>query len=134
VVIFVYGYKIKPIKDGQFCIPYLAVVDLMGAVICSLVGLSMTLMPVMYDLAILCKTGWLLATIATIMSVFMLVIIAIQCYIKVCTQKAHIVTLKWKRSFMGFILYPYTNITTLELKGIGHHQGMKMYHSTNHER
>jgi predicted amidohydrolase len=55
----------------------------------------MTLMPVMYDLAILCKTGWLLATIATIMSVFMLVIIAIQRYIKVCTQKAHIVTLKW---------------------------------------
>jgi hypothetical protein len=37
-------------------------------------------------------------------------------------------------SFMGFILYPYTNITTLELKGIGHHQGMKMYHLTNHER
>jgi hypothetical protein len=28
VVIFVYGYKIKPIKDGQFFIPYLAVVDL----------------------------------------------------------------------------------------------------------
>jgi hypothetical protein len=37
-VIFVYGYKIKPIKDGQFFIPYLAVVDLMRAVICSLVG------------------------------------------------------------------------------------------------
>jgi hypothetical protein len=99
-VIFVYGYKIKPIKDGQFFIPYLAVVDLMRAVICSLVGPSMTLMPVMYDLAILCKTGWLLATIATIMSVFMLVIIAIQRYIKVCTQKAHIVTLKWKRFMM----------------------------------
>jgi hypothetical protein len=73
---------------------------LMRAVICSLVGPSMTLMPVMYDLAILCKTGWLLATIATIMSVFMLVIIAIQRYIKVCTQKAHIVTLKWKRFMM----------------------------------
>ena len=72
----------------------------MRAVICSLVGPSMTLMPVMYDLAILCKTGWLLATIATIMSVFMLVIIAIQRYIKVCTQKAHIVTLKWKRFMM----------------------------------
>jgi hypothetical protein len=37
-------------------------------------------------------------------------------------------------SFWGFILYPYTNITTLELKGIGHHQGMKMYHSTTRLR
>lgn len=100
LVIFVYGYKIKPITDGQFFIPYLAVVDLMGAVICSLFGLSTTLMPVMYDLDILCKTGWLLATIATFMSVFMLVIIAIQRYMKVCTQKAHILTLKWKRFMM----------------------------------
>lgn len=104
LVIFVYGYKIKPIKDGQFFIPYLAVVDLMGAVICSLFGLSITLMPVMYDLDILCKTGWLLGTIATFMSVFMLVIIAIQRYMKVCTQKAHILTLKWKRFMMMLAL------------------------------
>ena len=94
LVIFVYGYKIKHIKDGQFFIPYLAVVDLMGTVICSLFGLSMTLMPAMYDLDILCKAGWLLGTITSIMSVFMLVIIAIQRYMKVCTQKAHILTLK----------------------------------------
>jgi hypothetical protein len=100
LVIFVYGYKIKHIKDGQFFIPYLAVVDLMGTVICSLFGLSMTLMPAMYDLDILCKAGWLLGTITSIMSVFMLVIIAIQRYMKVCTQKAHILTLKWKRFLM----------------------------------
>lgn len=104
LVIFVYGYKIKHITDGQFFIPYLAVVDLMGAVICSLFGLSITLMPVMYDLDILCKTGWLLGTIATFMSVFMLVIIAIQRYMKVCTQKAHILTLKWKRFMMMLAL------------------------------
>lgn len=104
LVIFVYGYKIKHITDGQFFIPYLAVVDLMGAVICSLFGLSTTLMPVMYDLDILCKTGWLLGTIATFMSVFMLVIIAIQRYMKVCTQKAHILTLKWKRFMMMLAL------------------------------
>lgn len=102
LVIFVYGYKLRLIKDGQFFIPYLAAVDLMGAVICYLFGLSMTLMPVTYDFDILCKTGWLLGTITTFMSVFMLVIIAIQRYMKVCTQKANILTLKWKRFTMIF--------------------------------
>jgi hypothetical protein len=67
----------------------------------------MTLMSVMYDLAILCKTGWLLATITTIMSVFLLVIIAIQRYMKVYTQKAHCVTLKWKR-FMMILVKKYS--------------------------
>jgi hypothetical protein len=30
-------------------------------------------------------------------------------------------------SFMGFILYPYTNITTLELKGICRHGWFMVY-------
>jgi hypothetical protein len=33
-VIFVYGFKMKTIKDGQYFIPRLAVVDLLGSIVC----------------------------------------------------------------------------------------------------
>ncbi|CAC5413086.1 unnamed protein product [Mytilus coruscus] len=88
----------KTIKDGQYFIPYLAVADLLGSVICSLFGLSMTLMPLTYEFDVLCKSGWLLGSATTCMSIFLLVSIAIQRYLKVCRRKGPMMTLKWKKT------------------------------------
>ncbi|CAC5413088.1 unnamed protein product [Mytilus coruscus] len=73
----------KTIKDGQYFIPYLDVADLPGNVICSLFGLSMTLMPLTYEFGVLCTSGWLLGSTTTFMSIQ-----HIQRYLKVCRRKA----------------------------------------------
>ncbi|XP_071168803.1 cholecystokinin receptor-like [Mytilus edulis] len=111
LVIYIYGFKMKTIKDGQYFIPYLAVADLLGSVICSLFGLSMTLMPVTYEFDVLCKCGWLLGSATTCMSVFLLVTIAIQRYLKVCRRKGYILTLKWKKVVMICSLFLSVVIT-----------------------
>ncbi|CAC5413089.1 unnamed protein product [Mytilus coruscus] len=90
----------KTVKDGQYFIPYLAVADLLGNIICSLFGLSMTLMPITYEFDALCKFGWLLATWTFFLSVFLLVTIAIQRYLKICRRKGPKMTLKWKKIIM----------------------------------
>ncbi|XP_076081673.1 uncharacterized protein LOC143052480 [Mytilus galloprovincialis] len=97
LVIYIYGFKMQNVKDGQYFIPYLAVADLFASVICSLFGLLTTLMPLTYEFDILCKFGWLLSSGTTFMSVFLLVSIAIQRYMKVCRRKGTMMTLKWKR-------------------------------------
>lgn len=57
LVIYIYGFKMQNVKDGQYFIPYLAVADLFASVICSLFGLLTTLMPLTYEFDILCKFG-----------------------------------------------------------------------------
>ncbi|CAC5413091.1 unnamed protein product [Mytilus coruscus] len=105
LVIYIYGFKMKNIKDGQYFIPYLAVADLLGSVICSLFGLSMTLMPLTYEFDALCKCGWVLGTATTVMSIFLLVTIAIQRYLKICRRKGPMMTLKWKKIIMMCALF-----------------------------
>ncbi|CAG2211527.1 unnamed protein product [Mytilus edulis] len=100
LVIYVYGFKMKNINDGQYFIPYLAVADLLGSVICPLFGLSMTLMPLTYEYDALCKLGWVFGSVTTLMSIFLLVTIAIQRYLKICRRKGPRMTLRWKKILM----------------------------------
>ncbi|VDI47818.1 Hypothetical predicted protein [Mytilus galloprovincialis] len=100
LVVYIYGFKRKTIKDGQYFLPYLAVANLLESIICSLNGLAMTLMPLTNEFDILCKCGGLLGSAIICMGVCLLVMIAIQRYLKVCRPNGPIMTIKWRKIIM----------------------------------
>lgn len=95
-VIFVYGFKMKTIKDGQYFIPCLAVVDLLGSIVCPIFGLTTTLMPVTYSVDIVCKIGKFLSSSLIFISVFLLFTIGFQRYNKICRGSGPTTTKKKK--------------------------------------
>ncbi|XP_052090674.1 uncharacterized protein LOC127727234 [Mytilus californianus] len=105
LVAYIYGFKKKTIKDGQYFLPYLAVADLLGSIICSLNGLAMTLMPLTNEFDLLCKFGGLLGSAIICMSACLLIMIAIQRYLKVCRRKGPVMTLKRRKAIMICALF-----------------------------
>lgn len=101
-VIFVYGFKMKTIKDGQYFIPRLAVVDLLGSIVCPIFGLTTTLMPVTYSADIVCKMGRFLSSSLIFVSVFLLFTIGFQRYNKICRGNGP-TTNKKKRILVVFV-------------------------------
>ncbi|XP_061164947.1 cholecystokinin receptor type A-like [Saccostrea echinata] len=96
-VIFIYGLKIKGNKEERYFIPFLATADLCASLVCASFGIAQNMMQATFDNEPLCKTWWFFAGSTTLISVFLLIIIAVHRYLKVCKPLGKQMTLKWKR-------------------------------------
>lgn len=97
LVILVYVFRMKKKKDDRYFIPYLAVVDLLACVCRSCLELAMNLNPVRFRGRALCKIVWFPTNVTAIMSIFLLLAIALQRYLKVCRPFGTQMTQGWKR-------------------------------------
>ena len=99
LVIAIYGLKLRGAKERYF-IPYLALVDLLA--VCETAGfnISYNFRAVNYDNKELCRWSSFFGFLTVILSTFLLLVIAIQRYLKICKPFAKQMTLKWKRMAM----------------------------------
>ncbi|XP_062615019.1 cholecystokinin receptor-like [Saccostrea cucullata] len=108
-VIFIYGFKmkgnkIKGNKEERYFIPFLATADLCASLVCASFGIAQNLMQATFDNEPLCKTWWFFAGLTTLISVFLLIVIAVHRYLKVCKPLGKQMTLKWKWFALGLCL------------------------------
>lgn len=96
LVIFIYNYKLSKKKDDRYFIPILAANDLVACIVGASYALSLNLLPVKFTNDILCKVLWYFSESTTISSGFLLIVIAVQRYLKVCKPLITF-TLRWKQ-------------------------------------
>lgn len=97
LVIFIYGFKMTGNKEDRYFIPFLAIADLLAALICSSFGIAQNMMQATFENDYLCKSWWFFAAFTTLTSVFILLIIAVHRYLKVCHPLGKQMSLQWKR-------------------------------------
>lgn len=95
-VIYFYSFRLNSKKDNRFFIPWLAVVDLCACVIASSFALSLNIWPINFRGDAACKLLWFFTESITLTSGFMLLVIAIQRYLKVCRPFGRQMEFKWK--------------------------------------
>lgn len=117
LVIFIYIFKLKK-KDDRYFIPVLATMDLTACSVGSSYALALNLLPAKFTSDILCKVLWYFSQATTISSGLLLVVIAVQRYLKVCKPMLSL-TLRWKRIaiFLCFITSSIFSIPTLFFYG-----------------
>lgn len=104
-VVIVYSFKMRSKTDDRFFIPYLAVVDLLACTTRSSFELAMNLLPVNFRGSILCKVLWFPTNVTSFSSMFLLLTISLQRYLKVCRPFGKQMTLRWKRVALGVTLF-----------------------------
>ena len=97
VVLFIYHGKFKTYTEWRFFIPILALADLIACVVNCACHLSETMYPVMYNSDIGCKINRYLCRITTGTSIFLLLLIAIFRYLKICKHSQRQMYLKWQK-------------------------------------
>ncbi|CAC5396156.1 unnamed protein product [Mytilus coruscus] len=97
IVVLVYAFRMNKKKDDRYFIPFLAVVDLLACVCRSSLELAMNFNPVRFQGSVLCKAVWFPTNVTAIASIFLLLVIAIQRYLKVCRPFGLQMTLACKR-------------------------------------
>lgn len=97
LVIYVYFLRFKTFSENRFFIPSLAVIDLIACVANCSVQLSEELARYVYKSDIDCKFGRYLCLTTTLVSIFTLLIIAIDRYLKICRPFGRQLSLKWKK-------------------------------------
>lgn len=103
-VVVVYNFKMKSKRDDRYFIPYLAVVDLLACTTRSSFELAMNLLPVNFRGSILCKVLWFPVNVTSFSSMFLLLTISLQRYLKVCRPFGKQMTIKWKRFALAVTL------------------------------
>ena len=84
-VLYIYLKKFKSYSDGRFFIPVLAVADMLACIVNCSLHLSITTSPLSYPSGNLgCKIGQYLSVATTATSIFILLLIAIDRYLKIC--------------------------------------------------
>ena len=97
-VIYINNYKItKTCSGNRFFISVLAVVDMISCVVNCSCHLSEVALPVMYNSDIGCKIERYLCMTTTGTSIFILLLIAIYRYIKICKPFGRQMTAKWRK-------------------------------------
>lgn len=84
LVLFVYGLKMKKQSENRYFIPVLAVSDLLSCIVCVILGFSNSLMQVTFSDATFCVSFSYLSFALIYNTIFILMIIAVHRYIKVC--------------------------------------------------
>lgn len=97
IVVFVYTVRLGGEGEGRYFVPYLALVDAFSVSFSAGFNLSFNLFPVNYNDETLCKCGWFLGYLTTVMSVLLLPVIAVQRYLKICKPLGRQMSLPWKR-------------------------------------
>ncbi|KAK3085698.1 hypothetical protein FSP39_007430 [Pinctada imbricata] len=82
-VIYVYRKRFSRKNNDRYFIPILAAIDLFGSVICGSFGIALNMMQATFYNDSLCKTWWFFAAFITYESQLLLVVIAVQRYLKV---------------------------------------------------
>lgn len=96
LVIFIYSYKLSKKKDDRYFIPILAASDLVACTVGASYALALNLLPAKFTNDILCKVLWYFSESTTISSGLLLIVIAVQRYIKVC-KPLRTFTTRWKQ-------------------------------------
>lgn len=104
IVITVYSYKMKKRRDDRFFIPHLAVADLLACTTRSSFELAMNLLPVNFRGSTLCKVLWFPTNVTSFSSMFLLLTISGQRYLKVCRPFGKQMTLRWKKAALVLTL------------------------------
>nr|XP_011446351.1 cholecystokinin receptor [Crassostrea gigas]XP_034308521.1 cholecystokinin receptor [Crassostrea gigas]XP_034308526.1 cholecystokinin receptor [Crassostrea gigas] len=102
-IIFIYNFKMKGYKDDRYFIPILAVVDILACMFSTWFALTVNIFPVMFPDDVLCKCLLYMNYLATQSSIFLLVVISIQRFLKICRPFQKQMTLYWKRVSLGVI-------------------------------
>ncbi|XP_061166727.1 cholecystokinin receptor-like [Saccostrea echinata] len=110
-IIFIYNFKMKGYKDDRYFIPILAVVDMLACAFSTWFALKVNIFPVMFPDDVLCKCLLYVNYLATQSSIFLLVVISIQRFLKICRPFQKQMTLYWKR----FSLVTISLVTTIIL-------------------
>lgn len=97
VVIYIYGLRLHAKNAGRYFIPYLAVADLLALVISAELHTVSNSTPVTYKFETFCKWNFVAALFVTVYSISILLIIAVQRYLKVCKPFGGQMTLFWRR-------------------------------------
>ena len=109
IVLFIYLKKFKANSDGRFFIPVLAVIDMIACILNSTFHVSETLLPVMFESDIRCKIAWFSGMTAAEASIFTLLIIAIDRYMKICRPFGRQLSLRAKKlSILSVVLISLT--------------------------
>ncbi|XP_022330772.2 phe13-bombesin receptor-like [Crassostrea virginica] len=83
MVIYIYNFRMKGSRDDRYFIPHLAVMDLCACVVGAGYAIALNILPLKFNGNELCKALWFLTQSTTMCAAFMLVVIAIQRYLKV---------------------------------------------------
>lgn len=110
-IIFIYNFKMKGYKDDRYFIPILAVVDMLACAFSTWFALTVNIFPVIFPDDVLCKCLLYVNYLATQSSIFLLVVISIQRFLKICRPFQKQMTLYWKR----FSLVTISIVTTIIL-------------------
>ncbi|XP_048731244.1 phe13-bombesin receptor-like [Ostrea edulis] len=83
IVIYVYIFRMKGQRDDRYFIPHLALMDLCACVVGAGYAMALNILPLRFQGNEICKILWFASQATTMCSAFMLVVIAIQRYLKV---------------------------------------------------
>ena len=94
-VLYVYVRRIR--CESRFFIPVLSAIDLVAVILSCPFSMSINLLPVRFDSDVACKIMWFFGMVAVFISVFTLLIIAVDRYRKICKPFGKQMTREWKR-------------------------------------
>ena len=95
-VLYIYFVRFKSYSEGRYFIVILAVTDLVACIVNCACHLSETMLPVMYFSDIGCKIERYLCMITTAPSIFILLLIVVERYMKICTPFGKQMSMKHK--------------------------------------
>ena len=96
VVLYIYKVRMEGNFTNRYFVPILAATDLLAATVCSSFQIAANLMQVIFFNTYLCKI-WTLSAFTTYLSVLILLIIAVQRYLKVIKRAGRQMDLKFNR-------------------------------------
>lgn len=97
IVIYIQLWRMKGNKDDRFFVLALAIADLLACVTNTCFSLYTNLHPVTFTNDMLCKTMWFIGINVTIVSSLMLLVIAVERYLKICKPFRQQMTNGYKR-------------------------------------
>ncbi|XP_069141696.1 cholecystokinin receptor type A-like [Argopecten irradians] len=104
VVIYIHIFRLKTNWKERFFIPILAVVDLVTCVVSTSFSFSINMLPVKYSNDSGCKVVYFLNMTCTLMSAFMLVVIAANRYMKICKPFSKQMDMFWKKIAIACVI------------------------------
>lgn len=85
-------------EEERYFIPYLGVADLCASIVCASFGIVLNLNQATFQYNVLCKSWWFWAGFTTLSSTLLLVVIAVQRLLKLCTLNGRSnMNLFWRR-------------------------------------
>ncbi|XP_062620099.1 neuromedin-U receptor 2-like [Saccostrea cucullata] len=98
IVLYIYGFRLQGKHSGRYFIPYLALADLLALILSVALHAMTNFFPVTFKYNDLCSWSFTLAFLTTILSAFILLLISVQRYLKVCKPFDGQMTLFWRRT------------------------------------